>query len=474
MVFISQSPLKLVDAFDQLYQYATQDADPSAFEPMREPILKGAADFRDRALAIQPRQVEYVIEIASRAWRRPLTEPDRMELHSLYARLRHQEMSHESAIRMMITRVLVAPSFLYRGEKSGTGTEPHPVDQWELATRLSYFLWSSLPDNELRTLADNGRLRDPDTLRVQIRRMTGDPKVRRWATEFGCQWLHVRDLETLDEKSERHFPTFINLRRDMQEEVVRFFIDLVENDRSILSLIDADHSFISGQLATHYGLDVKTDDWKTNQWQRVDGLRDAGRGGILGFAATLAKQSGASRTSPILRGNWLTEVVLGERLPRPPKDTPLLPDETPVGLTERQLIERHSSDTACASCHKRIDPFGFALEGFDAIGRRRVHDSTGLKINTKSELADGVELDGIEGVRNYLLETRRDDFVRQFCRKLVGYSLGRGTQLSDKPLIDEMMRRLEADRYRIGAAIDMIVLSPQFQRVRGQDFVDNE
>jgi hypothetical protein len=252
----------------------------------------------------------------------------------------------------------------------------------------------------------------------------------------------------------------------MQEEAVRFFIDLADNNRSVLSLIDSDHTFVNGRLAEHYQLPIST-----KGWQRIEGMLAAGRGGILGFAATLSKQSGASRTSPILRGNWLSEVILGERLPRPPKDVPVLPDETPVGLTERQLIERHSSDAACRSCHQRIDPYGFALEGFDAIGRRRQQDSAGFAIDTKTELADGTPLDGIEGVRNYLLTKRKDDFVRQFCRKLVGYALGRSVALSDKPLIDEMMDRLRENDYQIHVALELVVASPQFTRVRGQDYV---
>jgi hypothetical protein len=466
LYFISQAPLKLVDAFDQLYQYATQDADPSAFEPMREPIRNAASEFAARMIAVEPVQLKATIDFAGQAWRRPLSEAERSGLETLYSQLRSQELTHDAAIRTLIARILVAPAFLYRGENAGPGADPTVVDSHELATRLSYFLWASTPDQELRTLADSGRLADPAVLTAQVRRMTADPKIRRLAIEFGCQWLHVRDLDTLDEKSERHFPTFVDLRDDMQEEIVRFFIDLLQADRSVLTLLDADHTFVNGPLAGHYGLPVSTDDW-----QRVDGMRDAGRGGILGFAGTLARQSGASRTSPILRGNWLSEVVLGERLPRPPKDVPVLPDEAPEGLSERQLIERHSSDPACASCHLRIDPLGFALEGFDAIGRKRDVDATGQPIDTFSQMADGTELNGLEGVRTFILDARRDDFVRQFCRKLLGYSLGRAVQLSDKPLIDRMMADLKTNDYRTSVVIDLIVSSPQFRMIRGQDYL---
>jgi len=465
--FVSEEPLKEVDVFDQLYQFATQDADPSAFEPMREPIRRAAAAFKNQAVTAQPVQLQAVLDFAQRAWRRPLTEAEKNALRALYQKLRSQDLSHEAALRMTLARVFISPAFLYRGELAAPGAEPAPVNDWELATRLSYFLWSSAPDDELLSLAASGRLHEPDVLATQARRMLKDARVRRLATEFGCQWLHVRDLETLDEKSERHFPDFISLRAAMQEEIVRFFTDLFQENRSVLSLIDADYTFVDGPLARFYGVDVPEKD----AWQRVDGLRALGRGGILGFAGTLARQSGASRTSPILRGNWVGEVVLGDKLPRPPKGVPILPDEAPAGLTERQLIERHSTDEKCAKCHRRIDPFGFALEGFDAIGHARSTDTAGLAIDTQVQLADGTAFAGLDGLRAYLLAARRDDFLRQFNRKLLGYALGRGLQLSDRPLINSMIGRLKSGDYHVGDTIELIVRSPQFRDVRGRDFL---
>ncbi len=464
--FVSESPLKQVDVFDQLYQFATQDADPSAFEPMREPIKQAAAAFKTQILEAQPKQLQAVLDLAPRVWRRPLTDAEQSGLRALYQDLRTHDLPHEAALRLTLARVFVSPAFLYRGESAAPGPQASPVNDWALATRLSYFLWSSAPDEELRTLAASGRLHEPEVLAAQARRMLKDARVRRLATEFGCQWLHVRDVESLDEKSERHFPTFVSLRGDMQEEVVRFFTDLFQEDRPVLSLLDADYSFASGPLARHYGIDVKGD-----AWQRIDGLRARGRGGMLAFAATLAKQSGASRTSPILRGNWLSEVVLGEKLPRPPKGVPVLPEEAPAGLTERQLIERHTSDEKCAGCHARFDPYGFALEGFDAIGRARAKDAAGLAIDTQVALPDGTAFAGLDGLRAYLLGSRRDDFLRQFCRKFLGYALGRSVQLSDRPLIDSMIARLKSGGYRVGDAVELIVRSPQFREVRGRDFL---
>jgi hypothetical protein len=201
-------------------------------------------------------------------------------------------------------------------------------------------------------------------------------------------------------------------------------------------------------------------------------VRAQGRGGVLGFGATLAKQSGASRTSPILRGNWLSETLLGERLPRPPKGVPVLPEEAPAGLTERALIERHSGDPKCAGCHARIDPFGFALERYDAIGRLRAKDAAGLAIDTRTRTADGTELDGLDGLRNYLLTIRREAFERQFCRKLLGFALGRSVQLSDQPLIEEMLKQFAANEHRVGTAVELIVRSRQFREIRGFAAVD--
>ncbi|MGH7136256.1 MAG: DUF1588 domain-containing protein, partial [Pirellulales bacterium] len=266
---------------------------------------------------------------------------------------------------------------------------------------------------------------------------------------------------------ERHFPSFAGLRGEMYEEAIRFFTDLAQRDGSVLEIWNAEHLFVNEPLAKHYGIAGVSG----GEWRRVDGARQYGRGGLLGFAATLAKQSGASRTSPILRGNWISEVLLGERLPRPPKDVPRLPeDETATeGLTVRQLVEKHTSDARCAHCHARIDPLGFALEGFDAIGGRREQDLSGRPIETHARLLDGAEFDGIDGLRDYLLTVRREAIIRQFCRKLLGYALGRGVQLSDMPLLAEIERNLAQNEYSFSAAIETIVRSKQFREIRGRD-----
>ena len=473
--FVSQDALKLVDAFEQLWQYATQDADPSAFEPLREPIKLRAEKFRQELTNAQPKHLDAVLKFAEGAYRRPLSPGERDELGGLYRKLRAEELSHEAAVRLTLARTLVSPAFLYRAEKPGPGDRSSPVSDWELATRLSYFLWSSAPDAELRAVAASGKLHEPKTLAAQTRRMLQDPKTRRLATEFGTAWLHLYDFRELNEKSERHFPDFNGLREAMHEETVRFFTDLFRHNGRVLDVLDADHTFVNAELAKFYGLPAVPAGTSADGWRRVNGLKALGRGGVLGQAAVLAKQSGASRTSPILRGNWTAEVLLGDKLPRPPKDVPRLPeDEAAESLTVRQLTEKHSTDPKCFGCHRQIDPYGFALEAFDAIGRRREVDLGGHPIDTKTKVLDGTELDGLGGLRTYLLTQRRDSFVRQFCRKLLGYSLGRGVQLSDRPLLEDISARLKKGDYRIEPLVEAIVLSRQFREIRGLDVAADE
>jgi hypothetical protein len=465
--FVSQDALTLVDAFQQLLEYASQDADPRVFEPMRKPINERAAAFRRELVGAEPRHVDAIVALAARAYRRPLSSAEADELRSLYRELRDEEIPHDEAIRLVLARVLVSPAFLYRIETPPAGQKSAPVSDVELASRLSYFLWSSMPDEPLRRAAAAGQLHRPDVLAAQAGRMLNDLRVRRLATEFACQWLHIYDFDSLDEKSPRHFPTFAALRGAMHEEAILFFTDLFQNDGSVLSVFDADHTFLNEALAKHYGIPGVTG----SEWRRVDDVRKYGRGGILGLSATLAKQSGASRTSPILRGNWVAEVLLGDKLPRPPKNVPQLPDDESAtqGMTMRQLVERHTSDARCATCHSRIDAFGFALEAYDAIGRRRDRDLGDRPISTTARLRDGTQFDGFDGLRTYLGTTRRDTVIKQFCRKLLGYALGRATQLADDPLLEEMEQALKKNDYRFSAVLATVVGSRQFREIRGRD-----
>ncbi|MGC1272441.1 MAG: DUF1592 domain-containing protein [Planctomycetaceae bacterium] len=464
--FVSHDALTVVDAFTQLLEYASQDGDPTVFEPLRKPIEDRAAAFRSALLEAEPRHIKALVEFAARVYSRPLTSEEAQELRDLYQRLRSEELPHDEAFRLVLARLFVSPAFLYRLETAPPGTEPAPVSDQELANRLSYFLWSSLPDDELQNAAAAGKFHAPDDVAAQARRMLDDARIRRLATEFACQWLQIYEFDTLDEKSERHFPEFASVRDEMYEEPIRFFTDLFRRDGSILEILDADHAVLNETLAAHYGIPGVAG----AEWRRVDDVRQYGRGGVLGFGATLAKHSGASRTSPTLRGAWISDVLLGEKLPPPPPDIPELPDEVSTdGLTVRELVERHSADPRCAGCHVRVDPFGFALEKFDSIGRFREQDSAGRPIDTRTTLRDGSKMEGIDGVRSHLLHDRRDAVVKQFCRKLLGYALGRSVRLSDQPLIEEMQERLKEQDYRFSVAVETIVRSRQFREIRGRD-----
>jgi hypothetical protein len=475
--YVSQEAFAQVDAFKQLLEYATQDGDPSLFEPLRKPTMAAADALKKRLADTEPKHLEGVIEFAGRAYRRPLTKADRDELTGLYAKLRKQEIPHDEAIRLVVARVLVSPAFLYKLEKPGPDATAVAVNDHELATRLSYFLWSSGPDAELRAVADAGKLKDPTVLVAQMKRMLKDAKVRRLGDEFGCQWLHVRDFATLNEKSERHFPEFASLRAAMHTEAELFFTDLFTADRPVRDLLDSDAAYLNEPLAKFYGVPFRGEPGASatgaEKWVRVEGMKAHGRGGILGLSATLAMQSGASRTSPILRGNWVSEVLLGEKLPRPPKGVPQLPDDEAATdkLTVRQLVEKHSSDAKCAVCHSRIDAYGFALEGFDPIGRKRDKDLAGRPIDATAKATDGSEFKGLDGLRAYLLTNRKDAFERQFLRKLLGYALGRAVQLSDEPLLDDM-QAVAAKGGTMSAVVEKVVMSRQFRDIRGAKWPD--
>ena len=290
-----------------------------------------------------------------------------------------------------------------------------------------------MPDAELRRAAEGGDLASDKTLLMQTRRMLRDARTRRLAEQFACQWLHIRAFDQNDDKNENLYPTFPELRGAMYEESVRLFEDMFRNDGTVLGLLNADHTFLNERLAKFYGIDGVTG----SDWRRVDGVQARGRGGVLGLATVLAVNSGASRTSPILRGNWVYETLLGERLPRPPANVPQLPESVPKGLTARELIEEHSSRSGCAKCHKLIDPYGFALEQYDAIGQLRP-----TSVDTNTRLVDGTGVEGIDGLRHYLATDRLDDVLAQFCRKLLGYALGREVALSDMLLVEKMQKEL--------------------------------
>jgi hypothetical protein len=468
--FISRQAIAENDYLPQFIGFVTQDQPKELlafFEGQRPAFKKRSDDLRAELEAAVPTQLDRLVEFAAQAFRRPLTSQEKKGLRKLYRTLRGNEMDHEQALCAVLAKVLASPAFLMHIEQSPTGKEPKPLNDWELASRLSYFLWSSAPDQELRSLAADGRLGKPEVLEAQTKRMLKDPKVRRLAVEFGTQSLHVRNFEAFNEKNEKLFPTFnADLRKAMEEEATLFFQDFFTNDRKVSDLLEADRAFLNETLAKHYGVP----NVEGSQFRLVSGVRQFGRGGVLGLGSVLAKQSAASRTSPVLRGNWVVETLLGEKLPRPPANVPQLPEmENSNGLSMRQQVELHAKAAECAVCHVRIDPFGFALEQFDAVGRKRDRDQGGLPIDAHGKLKDGTEFDGVDGLRNYLLTQKRDVFVRLFCKRLLGYALGRSVLLSDTSLLDEMVAELEKNDGRVSAALLAVVRSPQFRMRRGNE-----
>ncbi len=279
----------------------------------------------------------------------------------------------------------------------------------------------------------------------------------------------MHGFDKFNEKNEKLFPMFNEqLRSAIYEESILFFQDLFQADRPITDLLDSDHTFVNAMLAKHYGIPNVVG----SEFRRIEGVKQYGRGGILGLASVQAMASGSSRTSPVLRGNWVVETLLGEKMPRPPPNVPKLPEEEPGagGLSVRQLVEKHANVAQCAVCHRRMDPFGFSLEHYDTIGRFREKDIGGAAIDSKAKLKDGTEFDGLGGLRNYLLTKKKDVVLRLFCRRLLGYAIGRETSPADQPLIDDMLAAMNQNQGHLSAAVLTIVRSPQFRLIRGGDF----
>lgn len=435
------------------------------FERINGQIRAVERDWRDS----EPTHLEALLAFADAAYRRPLTDPERDELLGFYRSLRDDDgLSHEEAMQDAIISILVSPRFFFRVDLMPTEDRRRPLTDHELANRLSYFLWSSMPDAELRAEADAGRLRQGGTLVAQARRMLADDKAQALALEFAGNWLDFRRFGQHQGVDRERFPAFSDsLRQAMFEEPVRFFLDLARRDGSVLEFLEADHTFVNRELASHYGIDPGG--LSGDRWRRVES--PAGRpGGLVPMAVFQTANSTGLRTSPVKRGYWVARRLLGERIPAPPPDVPELPDdEQDLGsLTLAEALAKHREHAACAGCHDRFDSLGLALEAFDPIGRLRGVDAAGNPIDARADFPGGVAGEGVRGLRDYLLAHRRDDFVDHLCRQLLAYALGRTLILSDDPLVDQMRQRLAADEYRFGSLVESIVTSPQFLEKRGR------
>jgi mono/diheme cytochrome c family protein len=406
--------------------------------------------------------------LATKAYRRPISEAELTDLLNYYSQARTGG-SFQDGIQFGLRRILASPSFVFRPEAEpasiAAGT-PYRITDTELATRLSFFFWSSLPDEALMRAARDGRLTNPDVLVSQVKRMLADGRSSALVSNFAGQWLHLRNLKGKVPNSEL-FPDFDdNLRQAFQREAELFFESVIREDRSILDLMTADYTFVNERLARHYGIpNVFGSDFR-----RVS-LADQSRRGILGKGAVLLVTSHATTTSPVLRGKWVLENLIGAPPPPPPADLDTALKTDPPGSapkTMREQMERHRTNPVCANCHQVMDPIGFALENFDLAGAWRTTDTNGLPLNTADVLTDGTKIDGVVSLRQALVR-RPDVFVQTLTEKLMVYALGRGLTSEDMPEVRKVVRGAAQKGYRFSALIQGIVDSVPFtMRVAGE------
>ncbi len=424
-------------------------------------------------LAAEPSHLDALVAFAGLAYRRPLSKAEADDLRAFYRQLRAKDdPGHEEALRDVVASVLVSPNFCFRYHRADPGAAATALTDLELASRLSYFLWSSMPDVQLMALASQGKLRDPKVLLAQAQRMLRDPKVRGLATEFAGNWLDIRRFEEHNAVDRQRFPTFTNeLRLAMFEEPIRYFVDVAQRDRSVLDFLHGKDTFVNPLLAKHYGMPAPKG---KDEWRHVDDADRYGRGGLLPMAVFLTKNAPGLRTSPVKRGYWVVRRVLGETIPPPPATVPELPkDESKLGeLTLPQVLARHRDDAACAGCHKRFDAVGVVFEDYGPIGELRKKDLGGRPVQNAAPFPDGKERTGLAGLREYLKEKRQTDFTDNLCRKLLSYALGRGLQLSDQQTVDAMKTKLANEDYRFGSLVEAIIASPQFLQKRGREYAE--
>ena len=413
----------------------------------------------------EPCAEEILSALARRAYRRPLMDEDIHTLLSFY-RAGRSEGGFEAGIGRALERILLGPEFLFRIELDPADVAPatvYRVNDLQLATRLSFFLWSSIPDEQLLDLAERGKLKDPAVLELQVRRMLEDSRSEALVSNFAGQWLHLRNLRSVNPDPEV-FPYFDdNLKEAFQRETELFFESLLREDRRVLELLDADYTFVNERLARHYQIP----NIYGNHFRRVK-LNDQDRRGLLGQGSILTVTSRANRTSPVLRGKWLLDNILGTPPPPPPPNVPELKDRSEDGkiLSMRQRMEEHRANPVCASCHETMDPLGFALENFDGIGKWRTTEANN-EIDTSGVLPDGTEFQGVSGLRKVLLD-KRERLVTTVIEKLLTYALGRGVEYYDAPAVRRIMEEAAPSDYRWSSLILGIVKSTPFQMRRSQ------
>jgi hypothetical protein len=399
--------------------------------------------------------------LATKAYRRPISDAELGDLLSYYSQAR-KGGSFQDGIQFGLRRILASPSFVFRPEGEpasiAAGT-PYRITDSELATRLSFFFWSSLPDERLMRAARADQLKNPSVLAAQVTRMLADARASAFVNNFAGQWLHLRNLKGKVPNSEL-FPDFDdNLRQAFQREAELFFESVIREDRSVLDLMNADYTFVNERLARHYGIPNVFG----SEFRRVS-LADESRRGILGKGAVLLVTSHPTTTSPVLRGKWVLENLVGAPPPPPPADLDTALKTDPPGSapkTMREQMERHRTNPVCANCHRVMDPIGFALENFDLVGAWRTKDGNGLPLNTADVLTDGTKIDGVVSLRQALVR-RPDVFVQTLTEKLMVYALGRGLTYEDMPEVRKVVRGAAQKGYRFSALIQSIVESVPF------------
>jgi hypothetical protein len=410
---------------------------------------------------------EIVRTLATQAYRRPLNDRDMEGLMSFYA-MGAEERDFEAGIRTALQAILASPHFVFRIEEVPSNAKPgrnYELGDIDVASRLSFFLWSSPPDAELVDLASRGKLNDPATLEKQVRRMLADPRAEALSTRFAAQWLRLQDLEKIHPDALLYPQYDATLARSMQRETELFFDALFREDRSLLEILTADWTFVNGRLARHYGIPNVTGE----RFRRVT-LTDPNRRGLLGHGSVLTMTSHADRTSPVLRGKWVMEVFLNSPPPPPPPDVPDLEATEGVAdgrlLSVRERMEEHRRNPACRSCHLMMDPIGLALEYFDVTGAWRVKDN-GVPIDATGELYDGTGLAGPADLRAALLQ-RPEAIVRTFTGNLMAYAVGRRVDYYDQAAIRAIERNAAKNGYRMSEFVVGVVQSPAFRMARAE------
>lgn len=403
---------------------------------------------------------------AGRAFRRPVTTSELKRLMQIYHAGHAEESGNdafESGIRLAIEAVLVSPHFLFKIESPVSPGETRPLDEYQLASSLSYFLWSTMPDGPLMKAAKEGKLSQPAEIRQQVQRMLADRRSLSLVQNFVGQWLQLRSLKSIQPDSDLYPGVDKRLLKSMATETKLLFADLMRRDASLTDLLSTEYSFVNEELARHYGIEGV----QGRSFQRVS-LAGTGRSGVLTHASILTLTSNPNRTSPVKRGKWIMENFLGEEPPPPDPAAKQLDDQQELTGTVRQQMEQHRANPACAVCHKVMDELGFALEHFDAVGRFRKLDG-GAEIDDRGELPDGTSFEGPEALQQTIASKMRQPFLRCLTEKMLIYSLGRGLHYEDRCTVDAVMQQTEADGGRFSDLIHAITQSDAFRIRQGVD-----